>query len=188
MHANHGKQADAKASASAKSQAHPSWWREDAHGKDWIDSGERVLHSWDHPRSREPVDANGGMADGGNIQGDDLSGGKVEPVLNGSGRDRGANGGESLFNQAMPDQKGRDDNATTPNQTVQGVGNETPLRFVVGARREFGEAFPKWSNELERQLRADWILSADGRDFDAVKPQIRHGYEHQDARTASRRA
>ena len=50
--------------------------------------------------------------------------------------------------------------------------HEQAFRFGYAAQRQYKTKYPKWNDDLERQLRTDY-----GTDFDRDRSYIRHAYE-----------
>jgi hypothetical protein len=56
---------------------------------------------------------------------------------------------------------------------------ETPIRFGVGARAQFGSEHGEWNDKLESKLKADWEDTKDvaHEKWSDVKDAVRRGYE-----------
>lgn len=72
------------------------------------------------------------------------------------------------------------DAGDTVREATTGVKNdfethESSFRFGHAARSHYGKTHPKWSNDLETNLRKDY-----GNDYDRDKDYIRRAYEYDD--------
>jgi hypothetical protein len=65
---------------------------------------------------------------------------------------------------------------------------EIPYRYGHAARRQFGEAYPAWSPELEAKLKSEWMEAEDQatREWESARRFVRRGYELGGADPASR--
>lgn len=52
---------------------------------------------------------------------------------------------------------------------------EPAMRYGYGARMHYGERYPEWSEDLDRELRADWP-----EDYDRSRDAIRYGWSYSD--------
>ena len=57
---------------------------------------------------------------------------------------------------------------------------EFPVSYGYGAKQQFGERHPGWSDKLEGELERDWKATKHGADhaWNDVKGWVRHGYEY----------
>src|SRR6187455_1378407 len=51
---------------------------------------------------------------------------------------------------------------------------EPAFRFGYGARRYYGNRFPKWNSDLEQTLSSDW-----GEEWDRHRAEIRRGWDYE---------
>ncbi len=51
--------------------------------------------------------------------------------------------------------------------------NEPAFRYGYGARMHYGERYPEWNDDLDRQLQADWP-----EDWDNSREQVRRGWTY----------
>jgi hypothetical protein len=55
--------------------------------------------------------------------------------------------------------------------------NEVPIEYGFAARMQYGEQYPDWNDDLERQLNTDWDANKAGRPFEDVKRYVRRGWD-----------
>lgn len=70
----------------------------------------------------------------------------------------------------------------TMKQAAAGAGgaenHEQAFRFGYAAQRQYKTKYPKWNDDLDRQLRTDY-----GADYDRDRAFIRHAYEYRGSGT-----
>ena len=130
----------------------PPWWTEDVHGSAWDRVKESVRRDW----ARTKQDPR-------------IGGHQMSPNL--SDTVKRALGKEHL--QAM----GRTSMALREWSEV-----EVLCCYGYAARKQFGAQYPQWNEGLEVRLKNEWTAAhaLTHRDWDAVLPLVRHGYEYKE--------
>jgi hypothetical protein len=59
--------------------------------------------------------------------------------------------------------------------------DEPAYRFGYGARRQYGDTYPEWNDQLQSRLRTDWETTYPGADEDWIQYQsaVRRGWEYE---------
>jgi len=65
-----------------------------------------------------------------------------------------------------------------PRNTPNFEDYEPAFRFGHGAHRQFGNKYPAWNDDLERNLRNDWSAAHDDGEWARQRDAIRRGYEY----------
>lgn len=56
--------------------------------------------------------------------------------------------------------------------------DEPAARFGYGARRYYGDRYPRWNSDLETRLRQDWDASMSDADWERHRSLVRRGWDY----------
>jgi hypothetical protein len=131
----------------------PSWWAEEVHGSAWERAREAMRRDW--AQTKHDL----------HLGGHEMNQSATDTLKQAAGKDHLRN-----INQANP-----------PKVIGEWSDAETPYRYGVAARRQFGDQHPGWSPELETKLKNEWMEAQDQatRDWEAARRFVRRGYEFQ---------
>jgi hypothetical protein len=129
----------------------PKWWHEDTHGSAWSRVKEALRRDWDQTKKDL------------HIGGHELNQSVTDTVKQAAGK------------QPLP----LSDKPNPPKVIGDWDEAELPLGYGYSARREYGQKHADWSDELEGKLKSEWEdpQNTGRRDWDDVKPIVRHGWD-----------
>lgn len=140
-------------------RANPAWWTE-KHDSSWERVREAMRRDWEQTKYD--------MGVGGRQLDQDVG----ETVKQAAGK------------QAIPPRNvptpDEDFTAVTPSTRGGWDDVEGPLGYGYGARMTYGEKYPVWNEELERNLETDWRASdrETSHPWQRAKSMVRRGYEY----------
>ena len=138
----------------------PSWWAEEVHGSAWERAREAMRRDW--AQTKHDL----------HLGGHEMNQSATDTLKQAAGKDHLRN-----INQANP-----------PKVIGEWSDAETPYRYGVAARRQFGDQHPGWSPELETKLKNEWMEAQDQatRDWESARRFVRRGYELQGVEVPAR--